>query len=238
MTEVATTRPQEREDDALLRASIQKALAMFPFTKRSPSHCAVSIAPTVSSEQSSEAGFYIEKAVIESIAETLSSQDAHEHERPEKMTLEIISNSYISDLPYAVEVEAVPPLSSSGAARSLPSSPMFFTCMGGSMFSTPGEHQSTGQDTTKSTKDNDFAAFCGRDTRLREPPTIRRATNLSESVAHRMSFSKERWRGRSSLLSWDNDDASRRTDKTEKHCNTSKEKKLEKMGSRHRSHTS
>jgi hypothetical protein len=209
-----------------------------------------------SSEQTIDAGFYIEKAVIESIAETLSSQDAHEDERPEKMILEIIiSNSYISDLPHAVEVEAVPPLTSSGAARSLPSSPrMFFTCMGGSMFSAPLEHQSTGQDTTKSmsdgtsynrpvcdshstNKDNHFADFCGRDTRLREPPTIRRATNLSESVAQRMSFTKGRWPG-TSLLSWDNDDASRRTDKTEKHCNTSKEKKLEKMGSRHRSHTS
>jgi hypothetical protein len=71
---------------------------------------------------------------------------------------------------------------------------------------------------------------------------IRRATNLSKSVAQGRSASKGRWQGRY-LQSWDDDDddASRRTertDKTEKRCNTSKEKKLEKVASRRRSRTS
>jgi hypothetical protein len=261
MTEAATT-PLQREEDALL--SIQNALALFPVTKRSPSHCTISTAPTVSSSRSSSrsvesdqgswdgsnddadsseqtiGGFYIEQAVINSIAETLSSQDAPEHKRPET-ALEIINDEivYSSYLSHAVDDEAAP----SGSLLSQ----MFFTCMGESVFSTSIEPQSTdGQDTLKSmsgsfnrlvrdyrsTMEHHFA-FCGTQ---REPPSTGLTTNLSKSVSRRRCASKGRWKRRFSQNS-DNDDASRRTDKTdktEKRCNTSKEK----MASRGRSRTS
>jgi hypothetical protein len=161
MSEVPTT-PLQREHDALL--SIQNALALFPMTKRTSSHCTVSTASTVSSSSSPSrslqsdryscddsnddadsseqtvVGFYVEQAVINSIAETLSSQDAPEDERPET-AVDDMSNSHISDLSHAVEEEYAP---TSGSVFSQ----MFFTsCMGGNVFSTSMEPQSTGQDT-------------------------------------------------------------------------------------------
>jgi hypothetical protein len=289
MTEVAST-PLQSEEDAL--RSIQNALALFAVNKRSPSHCSISTSPTVSASSSpsrslwSDQGscddssddadsseqtvgaFNIEQAVINSIAETLSSQDAPEYERPEKAletasigaihmeqalinsiaenfssqdssecerpegALESISvgglnmeqavinliaetlssqdaPEYerpemvldISDVSHAVEDEASP----SGSLLSQ----MFFTCLEGSVFSTSLEPQSTDQ-----------------------PSTVL-ATNLSKYIVRTKMYSgKARWRRGCHSQSWDNDDASRktdRTDKTEKCCNTSKEKKLEKM---------
>ena len=314
MTEVETL-PLQREEDALL--SIQNALALFTVIKRSPSHSSISTAPTVSAssspsrslrsnqgscDDSSDEGdssaqtvggiFNMDQAVIDSIAETLSSQDAPEYERPERalesisigsinmeqavtnpmadilssqdvpeherperalefvsfgginmeqavinsiaetlssqdapeyerpeMVLAIISTSHISDLSNAAEDEAGP--------RGSLLSQMFFTCTGGSVFSTFIEPQSTGPN-------QDAMKYCT----LGEPPAIALATSLSNSaVRTRRACSKGRWPRRSYSRRSDSDDASNRTDKTEKHRNTSKEKKLEKMASRRQSHT-
>lgn len=268
MTEVATT-PLQREEDAL--RSIQNALALSAVTKRSQSHGTICTARTVStssswsrslqsdqgscddssdnpdsSEQTID-GLYMEQAVINSIAETLLSgqEDEPVHDRAET-ALEIRRDgiSYISDLSHTVEDEAAP----GGSLLSH----MLLTCMGGSVFSTSIEPQSTQQDTMKSmsvsgcnrlfcdsqsTMDNSLG-FCGTQ---REPPSTGglATRSLSKSVAlarRRRPSSQGQWHKRF-LKILDKDDASRWTDKTEKHCNTSNEKKL-KMASRRRSGTS
>jgi hypothetical protein len=201
-----------------------------------------SIAETLSSQEDAPEcdeklvdGFYLEQAVLNSIAETLLSQEEAPEcdERPERVALESISISSISDLPHAVEDEVVEAAPSGGSLLSQ----MFFSCMGGSVLPTTSsvEPQRTGQDTATSvTRNYNYRFPFGFSPR--EPPPLTTsglaATNLvSKFVTQRKSYnSKGRWRRMASQRR-DTDDASRKTDKTDKtrrSGNTSKEKKRRK----------